>query len=162
MDNRLKQFRIHMNLTQQQMAELLGVAQNSYSRMENGVTAFKDAYKKTIEERFHLTVGWLSGADVPMFASDPVAGVMKSSTPRINKEKLKEQILDELVEKRIHEEDNSIYISKEVFEQITRLTETVLSQQRTIEYLQDQNKKILAQQGSTAKCAHVGGSDISI
>lgn len=39
-ENRLKQFRIHMNMTQQQMADLLKVGQNTYSRIENGVTAF--------------------------------------------------------------------------------------------------------------------------
>lgn len=66
-ENRLKQFRIHMNMTQQQMADLLKVGQNTYSRIENGVTAFKDVYKKIIEDKYHLTTGWLSGADVPMF-----------------------------------------------------------------------------------------------
>lgn len=49
-ENRLKQFRIHMNMTQQQMADLLKVGQNTYSRIENGVTAFKDVYKKNISE----------------------------------------------------------------------------------------------------------------
>ena len=38
-ENRLKQFRIHMNMTQQQMADLLKVGQNTYSRIENGVTS---------------------------------------------------------------------------------------------------------------------------
>ena len=54
-ENRLKQFRIHMNMTQQQMAHLLKVGQNTYSRIENGVTAFKDVYKKIIEDKYHLT-----------------------------------------------------------------------------------------------------------
>ena len=59
-ENRLKQFRIHMNMTQQQMADLLKVGQNTYSRIENGVTAFKDVYKKIIEDKSvsytHLTL----------------------------------------------------------------------------------------------------------
>ena len=90
-ENRLKQFRIHMNMTQQQMADLLKVGQNTYSRIENGVTAFKDVYKKIIEDKYHLTTGWLSGADVPMFKKyDAVAGIIEKGISGSNKEKLKE------------------------------------------------------------------------
>ena len=53
-------------------------------------------------------------------------------------------------------------MSREVFEQISRLTETVLSQQRTIESMQDHNKKFLAQQENAVRCAHASGSDISM
>ena len=91
-ENRLKQFRIHMNMTQQQMADLLKVGQNTYSRIENGVTAFKDVYKKIIEDKYHLTTGWLSGADVPMFKKyDAVAGIIEKGISGSNKEKLKEK-----------------------------------------------------------------------
>lgn len=38
--SRLKQFRIQMNMTQQQMSDILKIGQNTYSRIENGVTAF--------------------------------------------------------------------------------------------------------------------------
>ena len=90
-------------MTQQQMADVLDVGQNTYSRLENGVTAFKDVYKKIIEEKYHLTTGWLSGADVPMFKEyDSVAGIIKSDFPASNKEKLKEQILDELTESKLN------------------------------------------------------------
>lgn len=60
--SRLKQFRIQMNMTQQQMSDILKIGQNTYSRIENGVTAFKDVYKTIIEDKYHLTTGWLSGA----------------------------------------------------------------------------------------------------
>lgn len=90
-------------MTQQQMAEILDVGQNTYSRLENGVTAFKDVYKKIIEEKYHLTTGWLSGADVPMFKEcDPVAGIIRGRFPAINKEKLKEQVLDELTDGKLN------------------------------------------------------------
>ena len=52
------------------MAAILEVGQNTYSRMENGVTSFKDSYKKILEEKFNLTTGWLSGADVPMIKEE--------------------------------------------------------------------------------------------
>ena len=156
-ENRLKQFRIHMNMTQQQMADLLKVGQNTYSRIENGVTAFKDVYKKIIEDKYHLTTGWLSGADVPMFKKyDAVDGIIENGISGSYKEKLKEKILEQLEGK-----SDSISMSREVFEQISRLTETVLSQQKTIESMQEQNKKFLAQQENVVRCAHVSGSDIS-
>lgn len=161
-ENRLKQFRIHMNMTQQQMADLLKVGQNTYSRIENGVTAFKDVYKKIIEDKYHLTTGWLSGADVPMFKKyDAVAGIIEKGISGSNKEKLKEKILEELIEQKLEGKSDSISMSREVFEQISRLTETVLPQQRTIESMQEQNKKFLAQQENVVRCAHVSGSDIS-
>lgn len=95
-ENRLKQSRIHMNMTQQQMADLLKAGQNTYSRTENGVTAFKDVYKKIIEDKYHLTTGWLSGADVPMFKKyDAVAGIIEKGISGSNKEKLKEEEIQE-------------------------------------------------------------------
>lgn len=161
-ESRLKQFRIYMNMTQQQMADLLNVGQNTYSRIENGITAFKDVYKKIIEDKYHLTTGWLSGADVPMLKKyDAVAGIIGKSIPESNREQLKEQILEELVTQRLEGKNESISMSREVFEQISRLTETVLSQQKTIESMQEQNRKFLVQQGKDVRCAHVSGSDIS-
>lgn len=92
---------------------------------------------------------------------DTIAGIIEKSVPRSNKEKLREQILDELVEQRLELQSSSVSMSREVFEQLSRLTETVLSQQRTIESMQEQNKKTLARQENVARCAHASGSDIS-
>lgn len=104
-ENRLKLLRTHLNLTQKQMAAILDIGQNSYSRIENGITAFKDTYKKLLEEKYHLTVGWLSGADGPMFrVADPIAGLYRTSIPNSNKKKLKEKILDELVDNRLYQQ----------------------------------------------------------
>ena len=101
-ESRLKQFRIYMNMTQQQMADLLNVGQNTYSRIENGITAFKDVYKKIIDDKYHLTTGWLSGADVPMLKKyDAIAGIIGKSIPESNRDQFKEQILEELVTQRI-------------------------------------------------------------
>lgn len=162
MDNRLKMLRLHLNQTQQQMADVLGISQNSYSRIENGVTSFKDGYKEKLEDKYHLTKGWLSGADVPMFEKgDPIAGLWDKSISRSNREKLKEQILNELVDERLNYQENQVTISREVFDQISRLTETVLSQQKTIEALREECKKMRAQMGGTATCALASGSDIS-
>lgn len=57
--------------------------------------------------------------------------------------------------------DNNIILSREVFEQISRLTETILSQQRTIESMQEERKKMLVQMEQSVICADVSGSDIS-
>jgi hypothetical protein len=74
------------------MSDILKIGQNTYSRIENGVTAFKDVYKTIIEDKYHLTTGWLSGADVPMFQKYyTVTGVISESIPRNNRGRLKEE-----------------------------------------------------------------------
>lgn len=64
-------------------------------------------------------------------------------------------------ENEYNTKDNNIILSREVFEQISRLTETILSQQRTIESMQEERKKILVQMEQSVICADVSGSDIS-
>ena len=61
----------------------------------------------------------------------------------------------------ISSSDNNIVISREVLNQISKLTEIVLSQQKTIESMQEERKKILVQMGQPAICANASGSDIS-
>jgi transcriptional regulator with XRE-family HTH domain len=163
MDNRLKYLRKYLRMTQAQLAEVLHMRQNSYSQIEIGNVSLTDKNKYLLENKYHLTPGWLDGEDVPMFIKgDAIAGIMEKRLPITNKEKLKEQILDELVEQRLETQNGCVTMSREVFEQISRLTETVLSQQRTIESMQDHNKKFLAQQENAVRCAHVSGSDISM
>lgn len=58
-------------------------------------------------------------------------------------------------------QESQVTISREVFDQISRLTETVLSQQKTIEALREECKKMRVQMGETATCALASGSDIS-
>lgn len=162
MENRLKYLRKYLRMTQSQIAEVLCMKQNSYSQIEIGNVSLTDKNKYLLEKKYHLTPGWLDGDDVPMFIKgDTVAGIMERSLPETNKERLKEQIIDELIEQRLEPLNDFVSMSREVFDQISRLTETVLSQQRTIESMQDQNKKFLAQQESVARCAHASGSDIS-
>lgn len=149
-------------MTQAQLAEVLHMRQNSYSQIEIGNVSLTDKNRYLLENKYHLTPGWLSGEDVPMFIKgDAIAGIMGKRLPITNKEKLKEQILDELVEQRLDPQHDYVSMSREVFEQISRLTETVLSQQRTIESMQEQNKKFLAKKEGAVKCPCASGSEIS-
>lgn len=160
--SRLKRLRLHLCYQQTQMAEILGIAQNSYSRKESGVIKLKSEEKDILEKKFHLSKGWLDGEDVPMFLNgDPVAVMYETSMPSTNREKIKEQILDELVDARLNGKQGDIVISREILEQIQKMTETILSQQKTIESMQEEYKKILVQMGNSAICAHVSGSDVS-
>lgn len=163
MDNRLKYLRKYLRMTQSQLAEVLHMKQNSYSQIEIGNVSLTDKNRYLLESKYHLTPGWLEGRDVPMFIKgDAMAGIMERSLPETNKERLREQIIDELIEQRLEPQNNYVSMSREVFDQISRLTETVLSQQRTIESMQEQNKKNLVRQKGTAGCIHVSGADISI
>lgn len=155
---RIKELRKKLKYTQTEMAKILGIKQNAYSNIETGKVSLTDRNKVVIESKLHLTPGWLDGKDVPMFTEgDSVAGIIKNNIPKSNREKLKEQILDELIEQRLESQSGTISMSREVFEQISKLTETVLSQQRTIESMQEQSKKILAQMGVNVTCADASG-----
>ena len=99
MENRLKYLRKYLRLTQSQFAEVLCMKQNSYSQIESGNVSLTDKNKYLLENKYHLTPGWLDGNDVDMFVKgDAIAGIIEKSTPITNKERLREQILDELVE----------------------------------------------------------------
>ena len=87
-----------------------------------------------------------------------MAGIIGKSIPESNRDQLKEQILEELVTQRLEGKNESISMSREVFEQISRLTETVLSQQKTIESMQEQNRKFLVQQREGCKMCSCNGS----
>ena len=62
-------------------------------------------------------------------------------------------------ENEYNTKDNNIILSREVFEQISRLTETILSQQRTIESMQEEHKKNACPNGAVCnmcRCKWVG------
>lgn len=61
----------------------------------------------------------------------------------------------------LHQDNSNVVISREVLNQMSQLTETVLSQQKTIASMQEERKKILVQMEQSVICADVSGSDIS-
>lgn len=68
-------------------------------------------------------------------------------------------------EDNVHEEEklnikDDVTMSREVFDVLKNLSETVLSQQRTIEQLHIEKKKVLVPQDDNAICASVSGSDL--
>lgn len=116
MDNRLKYPRKYLRMTQAQLAEVLHMRQNSYSQIETGNVSPTDKNKYLLENKYHLTPGWLDGEDVPMFIKgDAIAGIMEKRLPVTNKEKPKEQISDELVEQRPETPNSCATMSREVF-----------------------------------------------
>ncbi len=53
-----------------------------------------------------------------------------------------------------------VTIDREVFDVLKNLSETVLSQQRTIEIIETKAKKMIVPEGDNAECADVSGSDL--
>lgn len=132
MMGRLKYLRKHLKLTQSQLADILHIKQNSYSQIERGCVSLTDKNKYLLEAEYHLTPGWIDGKDVPMFLEgdapkDDLLNTDNNVNPALNK----------LVESK----GDAITMSREAFEQISQLIKVVLSQQRTIELLQEQNMK---------------------
>jgi len=50
--NKVRGYRKMMNLSQKDLAEMLGISIQSYSNREKGVTAFRDEEKKIMKELF--------------------------------------------------------------------------------------------------------------
>lgn len=69
--NRLKQLRQQKKLTQQGLAEELGVAYRTIQNWENGVNQISIGKAKKLAEYFDVSVGYLLGLDTP--AKDGIA-----------------------------------------------------------------------------------------
>ena len=71
---------------------------------------------------------------------------------------LQDQVESKKEEK--NETNDEVTMSREVFNVLKNLSETVLSQQRTIEQMYIEKEKSNAHQESNARCADVSGSDL--
>lgn len=56
--------------------------------------------------------------------------------------------------------DQDVTMKREVFDVLKNLSETVLSQQRTIEMIETKTKKTSVLEDDSAECADVSGSDL--
>ncbi len=102
MQNRLKELRTYLNLTQLQMAETLGVRQSGYSMIENGKVTLTDRNKLILSEKYHVSIDWLNGEDCEMFLNDTIAGMIKTAYPEKNRRQLQEDVLNKLVERELN------------------------------------------------------------
>lgn len=57
--NNIKALRIDTDAKQEELANLLGISQNSYSRHENGVSAWKDEHLLKLSKRYDVSVDYL-------------------------------------------------------------------------------------------------------
>lgn len=111
--DRLKKFLKHEGISERRFASLIGVSSSYVSSMSQSLQP--DKLQRIIMQFPDLNAGWLMTGEGDM---------LKSST-----QNTQTSISDEVV------------MSREIFDQISRLTETVLSQQRTIESLTVSSKQ---------------------
>ena len=117
---------------QEELAQITGIIKSTISQLCSGKRELNEQYVRRICKQFpFVNQEWLLEGDGEMLlATEPSPA---SSTG-----------------------GDVVTMPREVFEQITKLTETVLSQQRTIETLTNEIKKEAAPTGGAAKCAAVG------
>lgn len=108
MQNRLKELRTYLKMTQLQMANTLGVKQSGYSMIENGKVSLTDRNKLILSEKYHVSIKWLNGEDCEMFLDDAVAGIIKTTYPEKNKKQLQQEVLDKLVEQELNPQKSFI------------------------------------------------------
>lgn len=124
----IKQFRKDNNLSQIDLAKILGCTQGFISSLERG--------KRPIPE-----------------------GIITKllSFPNYNTRYLLQDNKDFNAEKS---NLGQVTIDREVFDVLKNLSETVLSQQRTIEIIEIKAKKMTVLEDDNAECADVSGSDL--
>lgn len=114
----------------------IGVAQTSFNAILNGAEPKFSTLSKILEAIPNINAEWLITGKGDM----------------LNKTEFDEKIKPGDIE--------TITMPREVFDQISKLTETVFSQQKTIEILTETNKKIVVQGDGNVTCADASGSGI--
>lgn len=80
---RLKEARKNARLSQQKVADYIGVSQNTYSYWENGKYNIDNDALKKLSELFNVSVDFLLGKEIaiPTKASIPVLGTVQAGIP---------------------------------------------------------------------------------
>lgn len=126
----IKQFRKDNNLSQIDLANILGCTQGFVSSLERG--------KRPIPEGVITKLLSFPNYNTRYLLQDNNKGI---NTEKSNLEK-------------------TVTIDREVFDVLKNLSETVLSQQRTIEIIETKAKKTSALKDDNAECAGASGSDL--
>lgn len=71
MNNRIKQLRKELGLTQEKFGEKLGLKKNSISQIENGVNSLTEQLSLSICREFHVNQEWLRTGEGEMFIPVP-------------------------------------------------------------------------------------------
>lgn len=115
---------------QSDIAEKMGVNKTYLSSVINGNEILSELFLDKLVSAFSVSREYLNTGQGEVFEAD---------------------------KKEEQKPSETVTMSREVFDQITRLTETVLSQQRTIEEMQNERKKMLARVGDNAISAVANG-----
>ena len=127
-NEKLKLIRQTLNMSQSQFAEELGLQQGSYS----GIESWK---KGSITKQTEIILNLKFNVNID-FLYNRSAEIFINNTPENS--------------------NGEISIDKKIIEQFSKLTDTIYSQQKMIESLQEQNKKVNAQI-EDATCANASG-----
>lgn len=91
---RLKELRTMLGLSQKQLADVLGIKQNSYSYIENGKASITDRNKKRLYDILGVNPDWLEGDDdasVTLIPKDVMKSIIGSGN---GKKALTKEIAD--------------------------------------------------------------------
>jgi Helix-turn-helix. len=114
------------SLNQAGIAQKMGINKTYLSSVINGNETLSELFLDKLHSTFQISKSYLNTGEGVVF------------------------------EEKANLQSEPVSMSREVFDQITRLTKTVLSQQRTIESMQGEHKKMLARMGNVAISAVAG------
>ncbi len=69
----IAKIRKYLGFTQKQLAEILGVGQNTISLIENGVIVLTERNRQRLVEKLHVNLKWLSNNEGEMFCDEETA-----------------------------------------------------------------------------------------
>ena len=70
MNKRLREVRKKLGMSQQELADVLGVSQGTYSQYERNERVFQPRYIKTLEREFSVNPEWLQNGVGDMFIDE--------------------------------------------------------------------------------------------
>ena len=71
MNERLREIRKYLGLSQRDFCNKIGMSQSTYAALETGVRELKDAYLKLICKSFNISEEWLKTGNGEMFLEEP-------------------------------------------------------------------------------------------
>ncbi len=70
MNQRIRELRVSLGMSQKRFGEKLDVSGSAISRLESGSLPLTNRMSKAICREFHVSESWLAGGEGPMFAQD--------------------------------------------------------------------------------------------
>lgn len=71
MENKIKIIRKILDVSQQELADALGVSRSYICKMESGERVLSDSIKESLQQKYNFREEWLNSSEEPIFNQHP-------------------------------------------------------------------------------------------